>query len=895
MDPNLFKARLTELIDAISITSFDFIRRGLLEKHKLLVAVHLCFKILKQKYVLAGNSTAGGGVNPSELQDYLIMPQPQESKSFKEFVITDPFATKQNIEENRWMDIKMFESVLLIKDGITQFKKPNIIDQMDQANPDPKANPGTPGPWQEWFDLEDPEAHNLPAPYDKPEKCSAFSKLCLLRAMRPDRIPPALTNFVASNLGDDYTVQPPFDIAQCYRESTHKTPFFFVLFPGVDPTVEVEALGRGEGGCVDSTGEVLDYCVSNGKFNNISMGQGQEDYGLKSLNEAAKNGTWVFLQNVHLMQSWLKQLERALELVSEDPTTHKDFRCFISGEPPPLPMMRNVPEAILQQSQKIANESPSSVKPNWNGALALFNQQNFDNCVHKKDFSAMLMSLCFFHAIVGCRRGFGSLGWSRAYPFNKGDLTNCADLLLKYLNNSKTRQKKVTRPGEDPKMITLPIVPWDDLRYLFGEIMYGGHITDDWDRRTNSVYLEEFMDKPLVCHDNEPDGPEIFPGLKLPTPKKMTFKEAPDDDDPENPRTDDPEFAQYVQWLAQANVPETPRTYGMHPNAAIATNINTGNMIFSTIMDLSGGGGGGGGDDSGPSKEDVVDEVITKFLELCPEDYNIPALKIYIKQNLNDVKTPYTVVSLQEMERMNVLLQTIRNSLIELRLGMEGALNMSELMETLMDCLFTNRVGPVWVKFSYPSKKPLQPWYKDMVARNKQLKTWSENFDLPKSLWLPGLFNPMSFLTACMQTTARATGMALDQMALETHPSKIFNEKEIEAYPKTKFKGEEIAHGVYVHGLYMECARWDDTNQCVAESKLKELYPLMPVIHVISVNVLEKIHENIYRCPMYVTTARGGTYVTEATMKHEEPSAAVPRPSNKWVMAGVCIILSLDN
>merc|ERR1711871_701286 len=563
-------------------------------------------------------------------------------------------------------------------------------------------------------------------------------------------------------------------------------------------------------------------------------------------------------------------------------------RCMISGEPPPLPHMRNVPEAILQASQKIANESPASVKPNWNGALALFNQQNFDACTHQKDFSAMLMSLCFFHSIVGCRRGFGSLGWSRAYPFNKGDLTNCADLLLKYLNNSKTRTKKKKTPEGDVHIV-LPIIPWDDLRYLFGEIMYGGHITDDWDRRTNSVYLEEFMEKGLVCHDNEPEGIEVFPGCKLPSPKKLTF--VGNDD-----RADDPDFDRYVEWLDKASVPETPRTYGMHPNAAIATNINNGNMIFSTIMDLSGGsGGGGGGGDSGPSKEDIVEETIAKFLETCPEDYNIPALKIYIKQNLNDVKTPYTVVSLQEMERMNVLLKVIRNSLIELRLGMDGALNMSELMETLMDCLFANRVGPTWVKFSYPSKKPLQAWFKDMIARNKQLKTWSENFDLPKSLWLPGLFNPMSFLTACMQTTARATGMALDQMALETHPSKVFNEKEIEEYPKTKFNGEEIGFGVYVHGLYMECARWDDTNQCVAESKLKELYPLLPVVHVISVNVLEKIHENIYRCPMYVTTARGGTYVTEATMKHEEPSAAVPRPSNKWVMAGVCIILSLDN
>lgn len=41
-------------------------------------------------------------------------------------------------------------------------------------------------------------------------------------------------------------------------------------------------------------------------------------------------------------------------------------------------------------------------------------------------------------------------------------------------------------------------VPWEDLRYLFGEIMYGGHITDDWDRRLCISYLEELMQPELV-------------------------------------------------------------------------------------------------------------------------------------------------------------------------------------------------------------------------------------------------------------------------------------------------------------------------------------------------------------------------------------------------------------
>ena len=55
-----------------------------------------------------------------------------------------------------------------------------------------------------------------------------------------------------------------------------------------------------------------------------------------------------------------------------------------------------------------------------------------------------------------------------------GDLTISVNVLYNYLEaNSK--------------------VPWEDLRYLFGEIMYGGHITDDWDRRLCRTYLEVYM------------------------------------------------------------------------------------------------------------------------------------------------------------------------------------------------------------------------------------------------------------------------------------------------------------------------------------------------------------------------------------------------------------------
>lgn len=38
--------------------------------------------------------------------------------------------------------------------------------------------------------------------------------------------------------------------------------------------------------------------------------------------------------------------------------------------------------------------------------------------------------------------------------------------------------------------------------------------------------------------------------------------------------------------------------------------------------------------------------------------------------------------------------------------------------------------------------------------------------------------------------------------------------------------------GAYIHGLFMEGARWDAMQGVIMESKLKELFPEMPVINV---------------------------------------------------------------
>lgn len=76
----------------------------------------------------------------------------------------------------------------------------------------------------------------------------------------------------------------------------------------------------------------------------------------------------------------------------------------------------------------------------------------------------------------------------------------------------------------------------------------------------------------------------------------------------------------------------------------------------------------------------------------------------------------------------------------------------------------------------------------------QELEVWSTDFVLPATVWLAGFFNPQSFLTAIMQSTARKKQWPLDKMCLAADVTKKTRE-EITFPPR---------EGSYVHGLFME-------------------------------------------------------------------------------------------
>lgn len=41
--------------------------------------------------------------------------------------------------------------------------------------------------------------------------------------------------------------------------------------------------------------------------------------------------------------------------------------------------------------------------------------------------------------------------------------------------------------------------PWDALKYLIADINYGGHVTDDWDRRLLNTYIQDYFTNDLLA------------------------------------------------------------------------------------------------------------------------------------------------------------------------------------------------------------------------------------------------------------------------------------------------------------------------------------------------------------------------------------------------------------
>lgn len=145
-------------------------------------------------------------------------------------------------------------------------------------------------------------------------------------------------------------------------------------------------------------------------------------------------------------------------------------------------------------------------------------------------------------------------------------------------------------------------------------------------------------------------------------------------------------------------------------------------------------------------------------------------------------------------------------------------------------------------------------------------------------------------------------------MSLDTHVTRMY--RAADALMQATYPED----GIFIHGLLMEGARWTDEEESadhvytmsggtscaghLIESKLKQLLTPMPVIYVKAVAVKPEWSPesvgylrgdpNLYECPVYLTSARGPTFVFLSILKTKEPV-------HRWILAGVALLMQSDD
>uniref|UniRef100_A0A8W4FA49 Dynein axonemal heavy chain 8 n=1 Tax=Sus scrofa TaxID=9823 RepID=A0A8W4FA49_PIG len=660
-------------------------------------------------------------------------------------------------------------------------KLPQFAEIMNQISRNEKG-------WKSWFDKDAPEEEIIPDGYN--DSLDTCRKLLLIRSWCPDRTVFQARKYIADSLEEKYTEPVILNLEKTWEESDTRTPLICFLSMGSDPTIQIDALAK----------KLKLECRT------ISMGQGQEVHARKLIQMSMQQGGWVLLQNCHL---GLEFMEELLETLITTDASDDTFRVWITTEP-----HDRFPITLLQTSLKFTNEPPQGVRAGLKRTFAGINQDLLD-ISNLPMWKPMLYAVAFLHSTVQERRKFGPLGWNIPYEFNSADFSASVQFIQNHLDECDIKKG----------------VSWSTVRYMIGEVQYGGRVTDDFDKRLLNcfarVWFSEKMFEPSFC---------FYTGYKIPLCKTLD------------------QYFEYIQSLPSLDNPEV---FGLHPNADITYQSNTASAVLETITNIQPKESGGG---VGETREAIVYRLSEDMLSKLPPDYIPHEVKARLIKmgHLNSMN----IFLRQEIDRMQKVISILRGSLSDLKLAIEGTIIMSENLRDALDNMYDARIPQIWKRVSWDSST-LGFWFTELLERNAQFSTWIFE-GRPNVFWMTGFFNPQGFLTAMRQEVTRA--------------HKGWTKEEITSPP---------AEGVYIYGLYMDGAAWDRRNGKLTESTPKVLFTQLPVLHIFAINSTAPKDPKLYVCPIYKKPRRTDlTFITVVYLR------TVLSPDH-WILRGVALLCDI--
>ncbi|XP_035825271.1 dynein heavy chain 6, axonemal [Aplysia californica] len=968
-DKQELMAHLRGMIDRLTYNIYRIVSVGLFSNHQLIYSFMLCSSIMQANNKFVDETTEMEAIQENEWQIFLqgniaaarmidktVHKQEsseEEANSGEETSAKPPSVNSSESEEkpsteaehpphpswvteSEWRQCQYLEATIPSFDLLCRSLCTNTEQwQLFKSSEDP------------FFLMEQPFVHGPDADKSSPifpwEGLTKFQRLILIKTLRLEVTPSAVSQFIRDQLGARYLSTGTFDLKEIYRESMAKAPLIFILSPGegCDPSSQLLRFAK------ELRGSTLHLDM-------ISLGRGQGPKAEELISKAQiLKGRWVFLQNCHLAASWMPKLQSIVEKFNQPNEENLDpqFRLWLSSRPDP-----SFPVSILQTGIKMTVESPQGLKANLlrtfgSSGAGVVTEKLYDEGSSKPGWRPLLYGLCLFNSVIHERKRYGTLGWNIPYEFNDSDL-EVAILKLQMLLEVDEQED----------------VPWAALNYLTGQVTYGGRVTDDLDRRCLISLLNKFYCPGLFQADFSYDSNHMY----QPVPETLNFNSV-------------------ISFVEELPDYDTPDIFGMTENAEKACREFQANNIVETVICMQPRmttGLTGSQKSSDAVVLDIASDIAVK-LPRCVEDDSEspdPALlepqrslkailqkdvetrgldkeKIKILENLTSELTGNSAlltVLRQEIDRFNQLLGIIHSSLNLLSLAVKGEIVMSEPLEEAYQAILTQHVPSQWKNAAYESTKPLASWVTDLQNRVKFFYNWAKLLSstierkfrqivrnlkevegewdgppvtTPTSFWLPAFFFPQGFLTAILQNHARKMSISVDSLSFRFTVVKEISESSSEhsgdrsssrasSAKEAAFSGASPEDGVLINGLYLDGARWDPVSHSLQDCATDSRFCSVPEIHfepvenrdIVSASTRERTIEELpsqsqkqtknapkpekvsYECPLYRTSERAGTLSSTGHSTNFVTSVNLPseQPEDFWILRGVAMVCQLD-
>ena len=639
-------------------------------------------------------------------------------------------------------------------------------------------------------------------------------KAILLLVFRPDRMMTKIHSFLKEIFDNEFVTIPELDLVKVVQEESNcKSPILFCSAPGFDASTKIESLAR----------------QLNKKFLSIAIGS-NEGFELveKNFPNKIKSGEWLVLKNVHLAPQWLNELEK--KLYSNEP--NPNFRLFLTMEFNP-----KIPANVLRISRKFVFELPSGIKHSLIRSYAnVLNAQKSEKPPLER--CRLHFLLAWFHAVIGERLRYVPIGWSKFYEFNESDQRCALDAIDEWINIH----------GKDKSNIDPSKIPWDAIRTIIHQSMYGGKIDNEYDMKI----LESLVN----LYFNEKTYEINYPLYKTSNTNAniLTVPEKRNN-------------AGYIDWINQLPPVESPEWSGL-PNNAEKLVRETAARRFITEMNKIQGvedeelSSGGSGEKKTVSWLVSVQQKSEQLLKNLPEEVSL------LEGNENSNNDPIFRFLKREVGIASKLLIRVRDDLSQLISMCKGDIKSTNELREVAKNMFNDSVPKSWQIYN-TLELNVTEWILDFGNRIKQLNKITKERDYGKSsLWLGGLIFPEAYLTATRQSVAQELKVPLDELVLSVELPKTISE-----IPNTNY---------VLKGLCIEGAEWNyEQNKLIMTDNLFcQLPPFMIKWSVKDDNNMN----DMFPIPVYLNTMRKNLLFSVYIKNESELS------NEDWYQRGIALI-----